>query len=487
VRVSYYSPMPPERTGIAHYSAMLVPELRKHLDLDLISSANLPTRPPGNPIYHLGNNPHHEWIYLAALETPGVIVLHDVVLHHLIVEMTLARGDADGYAAALRASHGAVGEAWARGRAAGLHSEMGNFLLPASIEVANRSRAVIVHNRWAADLLRSFGVATPIHVVPHPSRGPRPQASPDRNVAGVFGFLTSAKRGEVILEAMSKTRDVELLVVGEAAPNIDASRFQTTGYVSDADFDSYFARVDRVVNLRYPTAGETSGTLIRAFEAGKPVAVSNYAQFAEYPDECVFKIPFGDGESEALAEFLMRDFDRARIAKAQHEWLMANARLDQTADGYVRAVSAGARPSPAASRHPLPEGEGDDDDVAGFSPLPPGEGGRRPGEGRASTRTVPLFPSFSVEQQGHRLTLTNTADFTIRTRVYGEPGYRLIAKLFEDDKEIADRWIELPRDVAPGEQATVDVPYKEGATLRLYHAIEGIPMLDPEPWYAATL
>ena len=67
---------------------------------------------------------------------PGVIVLHDVVLHHLIVEMTLARGDVDGYVAALRASHGEAGEAWARGRAAGLHSEMGNFLLPASIEVA---------------------------------------------------------------------------------------------------------------------------------------------------------------------------------------------------------------------------------------------------------------------------------------------------------------------------------------------------------------
>ncbi|HEV8436263.1 MAG TPA: hypothetical protein VGR95_22835, partial [Thermoanaerobaculia bacterium] len=132
-----------------------------------------------------------------------------------------------------------------------------------------------------------------------------------------------------------------------------------------------------------------------------------------------------------------------------------------------------ARPSPAASRHPLPEGEG----VTRSAP----------GEGRAIARTVPLFPEFSVARDGNRITLTNTGDFTIRTRVYGEPGYRLIAKLFENDREIADRWIELPRDVAPGEQATVDVPYRAGATLRLYHAVEGIPMLDPEPWYAATL
>src|SRR6476659_9597007 len=162
MRVAYYSPLPPERTGIAHYSAMLLPELRKRLDITIASPEHqaLSTE---HPIYHLGNNPHPEWIYKAALATPGVVVLHDVVLHHLIVEMTLARGDVEGYAAALRANHGEVGEAWARGRAAGLHSEMGNFLLPASIEVARRSSAVIVHNRWAADLLRSFGVSTPIH------------------------------------------------------------------------------------------------------------------------------------------------------------------------------------------------------------------------------------------------------------------------------------------------------------------------------------
>src|SRR5439155_26010690 len=113
-------------------------------------------------IYQLGNNPHHEFVYREAMAHPGVVVLHDVVLHHLIVEMTLARGDVEGYVTALRASHGEVGEAWARGRAAGLHSEMGNFLLPASVEIANRSHAVIVHNDWSAGRLRSFGVTTPI-------------------------------------------------------------------------------------------------------------------------------------------------------------------------------------------------------------------------------------------------------------------------------------------------------------------------------------
>ncbi|MBV9497431.1 MAG: glycosyltransferase family 4 protein, partial [Acidobacteria bacterium] len=290
-RVVMLSPMPPSRTGIAHYASMLAPALGKAVDLIVVSSPADPI-PDGLRIYQLGNNPHHEWIYNEALRTPGVIVLHDVVLHHLIVEMTLARGDVDGYIAALERNHGAAGAAWARGRAAGLHNELGNFLLPASIEVANRSRAVIVHNRWAAERLLSFGVSTPVHVVPHPYEElPLPVEMPrTKRVIGVFGFLTSAKRAGVILEAFRRADDpsLELLIVGERAPNIDP-RIVTTGYVED--LDPWYGRVDCLVNLRYPTAGETSGTLIRAFAAGKPVAVSDYAQFAEYPDDCVTKIP----------------------------------------------------------------------------------------------------------------------------------------------------------------------------------------------------
>src|SRR5439155_15525946 len=182
-------------------------------------------------IYQLGNNPHHEFVYREAMAHPGVVVLHDVVLHHLIVEMTLARGDVEGYVSALRANHGSAGAAWGRGRAAGLHSEMGNFLLPASIDVANRSRAVIVHNRYSADRLRDLGVRTPIHVVPHPYE-PQEDARSRRNeirekhgftadhrVIGLFGFLTSAKRSEVVLEAFAQAWDampnLQLLVVGE--------------------------------------------------------------------------------------------------------------------------------------------------------------------------------------------------------------------------------------------------------------------------------
>jgi hypothetical protein len=100
MKVAIYTPMPPTQTGVAHYASMLVPALAKQVELEVISSPQATSHKP-QAIYQLGNNPHHEWIYKEAMANPGVIVLHDIVLHHLIVEMTLARGDVEGYVGGL--------------------------------------------------------------------------------------------------------------------------------------------------------------------------------------------------------------------------------------------------------------------------------------------------------------------------------------------------------------------------------------------------
>jgi hypothetical protein len=353
---------------------------------------------------------------------------------------------------------------------------MGNFLLPASIVVANRSRAVIVHNEYAAERLRSLGVTTPIHVIGHPyvhdaTRHDRDAlrrrhgfSARDR-VIGFFGFLTSAKRADVVLAAFARARqrdaNLRLLVVGEPAPDIDVAAFGHdgvvfAGYVPDDEFSSYYSVADRFVNLRYPSAGETSGTLIRALDAGKPVAVSDYAQFAELPDSCAVKIPLGKSEVEALAEFLVRDLPSP--ASAQREWLEANASVDRAADAYVNVLS-GARVS---------------------SPVP-----RAAEVGGA---TLALFPSVTVRHDGSALVIRNDGSATLRTRTYGEPGYRIIVKLFAREAEVQSRWVELPRDLAPGETTRVALPLAQGITrVRLFHALQSVPVIDETPFAELTI
>jgi hypothetical protein len=329
---------------------------------------------------------------------------------------------------------------------------MGNFLLPASVDVAQRATSVIVHNGYAADRLRSFGVTTPIHIVPHPyipetrrfERGSL--FTPEQRVIGLFGFLTSAKRAEVVLEAfhIARARDprLALLIVGEAAPNIDVEQLRgdgivVTGYVADDEFPRYYGIADRFVNLRYPSAGETSGTLIRALDAGKPVAVSDYAQFAELPDNVVFKVPLGEGEVERLVEFFTSDLPNA--SASQRAWLEQNANLEKTVEGYLRALV----PSPRA------RGEGQ-------------------GEG------IPLFPKLELVSVDP-LVVRNIGTTTIRTRTYGQPEYRLIAR-YPD----GDRWLALPKDLHPGDTAELSSVVGSDPTT-LLNALQDVPMLEPEP------
>ncbi len=528
MNIAYLSPLPPARSGIAHYSAMLLPALREIAEVTPVVGNESEGRELGAisieayqerrqtfdlAVYQLGNNPHHEFVYREALIHPGVVVLHDFVLHHLIVEMTLARGEVEAYVRALEVNHGLAGAAWARARAEGLHGEIGNFLLPASIDVARRARAVIVHNRYAAERLASFGVGSAVPrflgssgvedrgtpeviVVPHPvvlaeSGGAQVRAEMRKNlgfqesdrVVGVFGFITAAKRIEVVLEAFAMARrdvpSLRLLLVGAPAPNIDlgalTQRFSlppeswtATGYVADEDFDRYVSAADRVVNLRYPTAGETSGALLRVFAIGKPVAASDYAQFSEYPSDIVTKIPLGPEEVAGLAGFLGADSDENAIRERQRRWLAGNATLSATVEGYRRAFDAASKPQSKASRDSI-------------------------------HARVPLFPRLRLKSVGsalsegrRRLTITicNDGGQPLRTAAWGEPDYRLVAKLIAEEREIYDAWMRIPRDLSRGECAELVLELAGDplpARLELYHALQSVPFPEARPWVSVDV
>jgi len=503
MKIAYLSPLPPSRSGIASYSAILLPALREYFEITAVVDQKETGRLRrvavikfeeyrkrresfDGAIYQLGNNPFHEFIYREAMERPGVVVLHDVVLHHLLVEMTLARGDVEGFVEVMRRNHGEAGAAWARARAAGLHHELSNFLFPASMELANRSKGVIVHNQFARETLLSFGVTTPIDVVGHPFQWQARTADrvairnelgidASQRVIGMFGFVTEAKRPAAVMEAFAAAYKVnpklKLLIVGEPAPNVDipelARRFgvpdgalRTTGFVGDDDFDRYLSAVDAVVNLRYPTAGETSGAIVHILAAGKPVAVNDYAQFAELPDEVATKISF-ENEQAALQKFMLEAVASQRLISAQRAYLERSGSLAEASLGYVNAVRGGTGPS--ANRRPH------------SSPLT-------------------LFPELVVDgsdvlvrEDGRRarITLRNDATSGIRSLIWGEPAYRVVIKGFQGDQERSDVWVTLPKDLGPGEQTVLDVPLPPGLEidrLELFHALQDIPSLPAAPF-----
>ena len=117
MRIAYYSPMPPERTGVADYSALLVPALERRVELE-VQPRGRKRAPRGADLclYHVGNNPDaHAGIVDALRRRPGVVVLHDFVLHHLVAGMTVGRRDGHGYLDAMERDHGVVGRLLAHG------------------------------------------------------------------------------------------------------------------------------------------------------------------------------------------------------------------------------------------------------------------------------------------------------------------------------------------------------------------------------------
>ena len=99
MRLAFFSPLPPVKSGIADYSAALLGPLQRLCEVETFS-APFPDFNPANfdaILYQLGNNPHHTFVYDAALKYPGVVVMHEANLHHLIADATIRRGDWDAY------------------------------------------------------------------------------------------------------------------------------------------------------------------------------------------------------------------------------------------------------------------------------------------------------------------------------------------------------------------------------------------------------
>ena len=316
VKVAYFSPMPPETSGIADYSELLVPALREHVDVDVVKrGTKRPPRDADLAVYHIGNNPDaHDWILDALRRTPGLVVLHDFVLHHLVAGVTIGRRDGHGYLDAMEREHGVVGRLLAHGvldkRIPPLWEARPEDF-PLAGEVLSLATGLVVHSRYVEERARAAGFARPIARVPHPA-WPAPDV-PAADVdgaplVGAFGNVNASKRVPQLLEAFARLRAehpaARLLLVGATSPGFDLERrlqrlgLDGDGIVREGRVDerrlwALMKACDVHVSLRSPTMGETSGTAIRALTLGKPLVVSDVGWFAELPDDVALKVPVG--------------------------------------------------------------------------------------------------------------------------------------------------------------------------------------------------
>src|SRR6204780_741930 len=117
-----------------------------------------------------------------------------------------------------------------------------------------------------------------------------------------------------------------MILVGEAHAELPLASMIATlnlsahvrqiGFTPIEDFNGYLGACDIVLNLRYPTVGESSGTLLRALGMGKAVVVSDVGSFREYPNEICLKAPVDATEEQHLFEYLNLLVSRPEVGRA---------------------------------------------------------------------------------------------------------------------------------------------------------------------------
>jgi glycosyltransferase involved in cell wall biosynthesis len=114
-------------------------------------------------------------------------------------------------------------------------------------------------------------------------------------------------------------------------------------YVPEQRMWSLMAACDVLVNLRYPTMGETSGSVIRALALGKPLIVSDVGWFSELPDDAVLKVPVDDYEVATIEAALAVAAEHgATLGAAAQAYVKRAHTLSDVADGYARALEVAA-------------------------------------------------------------------------------------------------------------------------------------------------
>ncbi len=348
-RIAFFGPLPPSRTGIADYDDALIPLLRQHFDIDVFAPepSSVPqtyapaefglrnnSRPYDLSLYQMGNSRFHEYMYNSIFQNPGAVVFHDTCLHHSRADILLKKGMFHEYREELRHVYPEQADRIANAVITFAAGDLLFYQFPLYELLVRSALAAAAHTDHSKETLSVC--ETPVVKIPHlelPAGAfSKDDLLPGKLVIASFGLATAAKRNNAVLEVLSKLKpqhpELVYLIAGDVEDHaglnarISALRLQqnvhTTGRLDMNAFLRWMHRADIIVNLRYPSAGEMSGTLIRAMAGSKPVIISRLPHLLEIPEDCVLRVR-PDHEHKELMTALNRLVESVNLRQALSE------------------------------------------------------------------------------------------------------------------------------------------------------------------------
>ena len=385
-RLAFVSPLPPERTGIADYSAELLPALAAHYDIEIVVaqdrvddpwiSRNLNVRDVAwlrthageidRVLYHVGNSPFHQHMLSLIREIPGTVVLHDFFLCGLMAWLERT-GAEHSWASELYSAH-----AYMSVRERYRDPQATTFEYPANFGFLQQAQGVIVHSEYSRELANEWygkGFAStwesipllraPVGVFDKAVARKQLGMAADDFVVCSFGFLGPTKINHRLLDcwlnsALASDGRCQLVFVGEnhggdyGADLLKAirssgcsDRIRITGFASPETFRQYLMAADVAVQLRASSLGETSAAVLDCMNHALPLIVNANGSMAELDPQAVWMLPdeFDDGALIEALETLWREPERrCALGERAREIILSRHAPAECAQRYAEAI-----------------------------------------------------------------------------------------------------------------------------------------------------
>ncbi len=353
MKIAWFSPLPPQPSGISEYSVAIVEELKKYSQVDLWTEGevdwslfpqNIVNRYDHYPyektikilgeydavIYNMGNNHmYHTHMFEILKRFPGIVILHDYVMHHFFLGYYQdVRQSLDSYFNMVRSYYGydaevIIRQAISEGR--GIHEDERVINYPLCEPIILRAIGIVTHTNFAKVRTERWALC-PVRRISHPLLKTHiaednfiferdkiyifvggeitPNKLVDRIILAFanYKFLSRIKdRVRILIVGNDKTGKIKSLIEESKAPGI----FIFVGRKEEALFNYYIKNSHICINLRYPTMGESSGVLLRCLQFGKPTIVTKVGFYDEIPDDAVIKINYGE---EYKIPYIVEDY-----------------------------------------------------------------------------------------------------------------------------------------------------------------------------------
>ncbi|WP_311945000.1 glycosyltransferase [Halomonas piscis] len=389
--LAFVSPLPPEPTGIASYSAELLPYLAKHFAVTLVvdqpevddeltrefscidpDTFSQHATEYDYTLYQIGNSLHHAYQFALLQQHPGLVVLHDYFLFDAVWWLQESGLKPGALCEQLYRDHGYPALVAQNNVTAG---ERGAEQYPVNGLAVSPAGGVVYHSEYGRSLARDWqrGIQAPTYLIPHLRQlPPWPDKSAARKALKVdaesfiiasFGGINSKKLTHLLVNTFLHTpaladRAARLVLVGaqhagEYGHELERTiqqhphghRVTITGYTSRETYCHWLAAADMAVQLRTQSRGETSGAIFDAMAHGLPVIANAHGSNAELPERCVCLLP--DSPVLDVLKPLLQDAlvtlandtaERSELSRAGRDYVATTLSPVAIAEQYRNAI-----------------------------------------------------------------------------------------------------------------------------------------------------